>query len=512
MLMFINNANKQFLCFLISTLKKIKVLIYNAALSILAFLPLFAPVFTQLSLPVIKTIAHLAQHNNVELYLVGGYVRDMLLERNSKDIDIVVIGDGIAFAQMLTNHLPVSDFAVFKNYGTAMVKTPELEIEFVGARKESYARNSRKPSVTPGSLTDDQLRRDFTINALAISLNQQNFGELIDPFGGLTHLKAKTIKTPLAPDKTFDDDPLRMLRAIRFAAQLDFTIDDDTFNGIVAMAKRIDIISKERVSDELNKIIKCKKPSIGFKLLFKSGLLKLIFPELHAMHGVEVIKGKAHKDNFYHTLQVLDNVCTETDNLWLRWATLLHDIGKPPTKRFIESEGGWTFHGHEDKGSRMVTRIFKNLKLPLNEKLKYVEKLVAMHHRPKVLANEGITDSAIRRLIVDAGDDLDDLFTLCRADMTSSKPEKIALYRSNLIKVQALVQEVAERDALRNWQPPISGELIMETFGIGPSKPVGIIKTAIREAILDGQIPNAFEPAFELMIDTAKQLNLKPVK
>lgn len=477
-----------------------------------AILTLFAAVFKQLSLPIIKTIAELAHQHETELYLVGGYVRDILLNRSSKDIDIVVIGDGIAFAQLLTNHLPVSDFAVFKNYGTAMVKTPDLEIEFVGSRKESYARNSRKPAVSPGTLTDDQLRRDFTINALAISLNQHNYGELIDPFGGLAHLESKTIKTPLAPDKTFDDDPLRMLRAIRFAAQLDFYIDDETFNGIVAMDKRIEIISKERIADELNKIIKCKKPSIGFKLLFKSGLLKIIFPELHAMHGVEVIKGKAHKDNFYHTLQVLDNVCTETDNLWLRWATLLHDIGKPPTKRFIESEGGWTFHGHEDKGSRMVNRIFKNLKLPLNEKLKYVEKLVAMHHRPKVLANEGITDSAIRRLIVDAGEDLDDLFTLCRADMTSSKPEKIALYRENLKKVQQLVQEVAERDALRNWQPPITGELIMETFGIGPSKPVGIIKTTIREAILDGKIPNAFEPAYALMLETGKQLNLNAVK
>ena len=397
---------------------------------------------------------------------------------------------------------------MFKNFGTAMVRTPDWEIEFVGARKESYQRESRKPAVFPGTIEDDQLRRDFTINALAISLNANNLFELVDPFDGVKDIERKIIRTPLQPELTFEDDPLRMLRAIRFSAQLFFDIHPDTFAAIKIHAERIKIVSYERITEELNKIMLTKKPSIGLNLLFESGLLKIIFPELHAMHGVEVINRTAHKDNFYHTLKVLDNVCEETDNLWLRWATLLHDIGKPLTKRFTAEEGGWTFHGHEEKGSRKVSKIFRRLKLPLNEKMKYVEKLVAMHHRPKSLAETGVTDSAIRRLIVDADQDLDDLFTLCRADMTSGNANKINFYRSNLLKVQQLVREVEERDALRNWQPPVSGEDIMEYFKIGPSREVGIIKSEIREAILEGRIKNDFKEAKQLMIEVGVQLGL----
>jgi putative nucleotidyltransferase with HDIG domain len=467
-------------------------------------------VLIELKDPIFKKLSSLASAKNIKAYVVGGFVRDLLLNRPSKDIDIVVLGDGIDFAQDFANQLPQkTDFAVFKTYGTAMVKTPEWEIEFVGARKESYVKESRKPDVLPGTLSDDQLRRDFTINALAISLNQENLFELIDPFNGVEDLQNKLLRTPLLPGETFNDDPLRMMRAIRFATQLQFSIHAQTYAALSEFSDRLSIVSQERIIDEFNKILASKKPSIGLEMLYETGLLKLFFTELDAMAGIEIVNKKAHKDNFIHTLKVVDNVCKETDNLWLRWATLLHDIGKPSTKRFIPEQGGWTFHGHEDKGARMVSRIFRNLKLPLNEKMKYVEKLVSLHHRPKVLAEEGVTDAAIRRLIVDAGEDLDDLFTLCRADMTSRFPEKITLFRANLNKVQHLVKEVEERDALRNWQPPITGEDIMAYFKLNPDKVVGMIKLEIREAILDGKIQNNKTEATMLMEEIGARLGLK---
>lgn len=466
----------------------------------------------ELKEPVFDGLAKVSEITGIEAYVVGGYVRDLFLGRISKDIDIVVLGDGIEFARMFATSIqPRPDLAFFKNFGTAMVKTPQWEIEFVGARKESYRSQSRKPEVSPGSLQDDQNRRDFTINTLAISISAKNYAELIDPFGGAEDITNKTIRTPLEPGITFSDDPLRMMRAIRFASQLHFEIEPTTFEAIRQHRERIAIISAERINEELNKILLSPKPSVGFNLLFSSGLLQLIFPELYALHGIEKRGGKAHKDNFKHTLQVLDNVCRETGDLWLRWATLLHDIGKAPTKRFSESERGWTFHGHEEKGSRMVKRIFNRFKLPLNEKMKFVEKMVGMHHRPKTLAEEGVTDSAIRRLIVDAGEDLDALFTLCRADMTSRFPEKIQLYRNNLQKVRDMVTEVEERDTLRNWQPPITGEHIMKAFGIGPGREVGIIKTEIREAILDGHIKNNFDEAWQLMLACGHRLGLNAV-
>jgi poly(A) polymerase len=468
-------------------------------------------VIIELSDPIFKSLQQVIKQQQVEAYLVGGYVRDIFLHRTSKDIDVVVVGDGIALAKAFAEEHKGSDFAYFKNFGTAMVKTKEWEVEFVGARKESYLRDSRKPTVEIGTLTDDQNRRDFTINALAISLQAHNFGELVDPFGGITDLENKCIRTPLDPDITFSDDPLRMMRAIRFAAQLQFDITDETYASIKRNIERIHIISGERIADELNKIMLSQKPSVGLKLLFDSGLLALIFPELATMQGVETKEGKAHKDNFYHTLMVVDNISEETNNLWLRWAALLHDIAKPVTKRFIPSEG-WTFHGHEDKGSRMVSKLFRKLKLPLNDKMKFVEKMVALHHRPKALAEDGVTDSAIRRLVVDAGDDLEDLFTLCRADMTSANLKKIAFYRQNLIQVQQQVADVSERDALRNFQPPVTGEDIMRIFGLSPSKEVGILKTEIRESILDGKIKNNREEALQLMYEKAKLLGLNPIE
>lgn len=461
-----------------------------------------------LQLPIFTELQQCADKLGLEAYVIGGYVRDLVLNRNSKDIDVVVVGDALPLAKAFANLHKQSDFAVFKNFGTAMVKTTDWEVEFVGSRKESYRTDSRKPTVSSGTLADDQNRRDFTINALAISINKNTFGQFVDPFGGLDDIDNQLIKTPLAPDITFSDDPLRMLRAIRFASQLGFTILPETFEAIQRNAERIKIISYERISEELNKILLSPKPSVGLKLLFESGLLKLVFKELQNMHGVEVKNGKAHKDNFYHTIHVVDNICEETNNLWLRWAALLHDIGKPATKRFIEAEGGWKFHGHEDKGSRMVPNIFNNLKLPQNEKMRYVQKLVALHHRPKALAEDGVTDSAIRRLIVDAGDDLEDLFTLCRADMTTRFAEKIALYKSNLNKVQQLVKEVEERDELRNWQPPITGEIIMKTFHLQPCKEVGLIKNQIREAILDGKIKNDYSEAFAYMKTIAAELGI----
>jgi len=461
-----------------------------------------------LQLPIFTELQQCADKLGLEAYVIGGYVRDLVLNRNSKDIDVVVVGDALPLAKAFANLHKQSDFAVFKNFGTAMVKTADWEVEFVGSRRESYQSNSRKPTVSQGTLIDDQNRRDFTINALAISINKNTFGQFVDPFGGLIDIENKIIRTPLAPAITFSDDPLRMLRAIRFASQLGFTILPETFEAIQQNVDRINIISYERISEELNKILLSPKPSIGLKLLYDSGLLKLIFKELYNMHGVEVKNGKAHKDNFHHTIHVVDNICEETNNLWLRWAALLHDIGKPATKRFIEAEGGWKFHGHEDKGSRMVPTIFNHLKLPQNEKMRYVQKLVALHHRPKALAEDGVTDSAIRRLIVDTGDDLEDLFTLCRADMTTRFAEKIVLYKGNLNKVQQFVKEVEERDELRNWQPPISGEMIMETFKLQPCKEVGMIKNQIREAILDGKIKNDYNESFELMKTIASELGI----
>lgn len=459
--------------------------------------------------PVFKTISRIAGDLGVDAYVIGGYVRDIFLKRGKKDIDIVVIGSGIELAQKLKHKLGDEAFlAVFKNFGTAQVKYQDLEIEFVGARKESYERNSRKPFVENGSLEDDQNRRDFTINALAIGLTKENYGKLLDPFHGVEDLEKKIIRTPLDPDITYSDDPLRMMRAIRFASQLNFTIEQHSFAAISKNKERISIVSKERISDELNKIILSPVPSVGFKLLFDSGLLQLIFPEMTALYGVDTIKGKSHKDNFYHTLEVLDNISRNTSDLWLRWAAILHDIAKPATKRFEEGHG-WTFHGHEDKGARMVPQIFAKLKLPLNEKMKYVQKLVLLHLRPIVLAKTEITDSAIRRLLFEAGDDIDDLMTLCEADITTKNPNKVQRYLKNFEIVRQKLKDLEERDRIRNWQPPVSGEDIMKIFNIPAGREVGIIKNAIREAILDGHIKNDYDEAFHFMLEKGKELGLR---
>ncbi len=458
---------------------------------------------------ILELIATAGEELGVECYAVGGFVRDRIIGRESKDIDIVTIGDGIQLAQSVASKLrPMPSVNIFEYFGTALIRHNDIEIEFVGARKESYTINSRKPQVSSGSLLDDQLRRDFTINAISISLSKNNFGEIIDPFNGLEDISNKIIRTPTDPEKTFSDDPLRMMRAVRFASQLGFTINADTFEGIKNCKQRLKIISKERISSELDKIILSKKPSTGFELLFNSGLLQIFFPEFCLLHGVEYQDGKGHKDNFYHTLEVLDNVALKSDFLWLRWAAILHDIAKPQTKRFEEGIG-WTFHGHEALGASMTARIFKNLRMPLDSKMKYVQKLVRLHLRPIALTQEVITDSALRRLLFDAGEDLEDLLTLCEADITSKNPEKVKKYKNNYSTVRIKLQEVEEKDRIREWQPPIDGEMIMYAFGLKPCKEVGIIKNLIKDSILDDIIDNNFEAAYELMKQKGNELGLK---
>jgi poly(A) polymerase len=456
--------------------------------------------------PVFKSVAEAATKLGVETYAVGGFVRDLLLKRPCKDLDFVCVGSGIELAQQVATILGEKQVTIFKNFGTANIKHGDWELEFVGARKESYRHDSRKPVVEDGTLQDDQLRRDFTINALAISLNKTTYGDLVDPFGGVAHLAEKSIKTPLAPDITFSDDPLRMMRAIRFASQLNFDIEAETFEAITRNKDRLKIVSMERITDELNKIILSPVPSYGFKLLFQSGLLKEFFPEMIALHGVEYQDNKAHKDNFYHTLQVLDNVSKVSKDLWLRWAAILHDIAKPVTKRF-DKEIGWTFHGHEDKGARMTPGIFRRMKLPMNEKMEFVQKLVRLHLRPIALVKE-VTDSAIRRLLFEAGNDADALMTLCRADITSKNSEKVAKYLKNFEKVQQKMIEVEAKDNIRNFQPPVAGDEIMALFNVPPSKVIGDIKDQIKEAILEGEIKNNREEAYGLMLKLAAQRGL----
>ncbi len=461
-----------------------------------------------IALPVFDPVIKAAENLNTATYVIGGYVRDFILKRGNKtDIDIVCVGDGIALAHEVAKQIPSHPkVQFFKTYGTAMLKERGIQLEFVGARQESYVKDSRNPSVKPGTLEDDQNRRDFTINALAISLNKSDFGTLLDPFDGLSDLEHKIIRTPLNPDITFSDDPLRMLRAIRFATQLNFSIESQTLNAIKSNAERIKIITKERITTEINKILMSDQPSTGLKLLEKTGLLQYIIPELVALKGVEEIEGETHKDNFYHTLEVVDNIVPNTNNVWLRWAALLHDIGKAPTKKY-NPKLGWTFHGHEFVGSKMVYKLFKRLKLPLNETVKYVQKMVRMSSRPITIVGE-VTDSAVRRLVFDAGDDLEDLMTLCDADITTKNPKRYKKYRNNFKIVRQKVIEVEERDRIKNFQPPISGELIMQTLNLPPGKEIGMIKEAIKEAILEGEIPNNYDESYEFMLKKARDMGL----
>lgn len=468
--------------------------------------------FTREEEELMRRVGQAADQMGIPCFLIGGFVRDKLLQRTCKDLDFVCSGDAIELAhKVAATYRPLPNVSFFKNFGTAHIHVNGFDVEFVGARKESYTAHSRKPEVEPGTLEEDQLRRDFTINALAVSVNADGYGALIDPFNGLEDLRLKIIRTPLEPSKTFSDDPLRMMRAVRFAAQLGFAIHPETRLGIHESASRISIISKERIADELNKMLLSPHPSVGFDLLYTTGLLQLFFPQMVALAGAEYIDGLGHKDNFYHTLQVVDNVAQRSGNLWLRWAAVLHDIAKPVTKRF-EQGHGWTFHGHEVVGARMVPKIFQQLKLPLNEKMKFVQKLVEMHLRPISLTKENITDSAIRRLLFDAGEDFDALMILCEADITSKNKQKVKRYLQNFELVRQRCREVEEKDQIRNWQPPISGEFIMKTFNLPPSRMVGDLKTAIKDAILDGAIENSFEAAYVFLLEKAKERNLAPVK
>lgn len=461
---------------------------------------------------IFKTIGQIAKEQNLEVFVIGGWVRDIFLNRLSDDIDIAVHGSGIDLAKAFAAEFPNSKFSFFKNFGTAMVKLnldhQEYQVEFVGTRKESYRKDSRKPIVENGTIEDDQNRRDFTINALALSLNPNSWGELLDPFNGIEHLNQKRIKTPLDPDLTFSDDPLRMIRAIRFACQLNFEIDPITRESIKKQAHRLEILSQERITDELNKIMMAPQPSIGFKLLEELGLLKYILPELLALKGVDYVQKMGHKDNFYHTLQVLDNICAYTENIWLRYAALFHDIAKAPTKRFEEGRG-WTFHGHEFLGAKMIPKIFKRLRLSMHEPMRYVQKLVQLHLRPIALVDSIVTDSAVRRLLFDAGEDIDDLMTLCHADITSKNHRKVKKFHENFELVKIKLEEIEAKDKLRNWQPAISGEVIMETFGLKPSRPVGEIKNQLREAILEGVISNDFDEAYAYMVSIGQKMGLK---
>lgn len=461
---------------------------------------------------IFEIVKKAAEYLNSDVYIVGGYVRDLLLKKESKDIDFVTVGSGIILAKKVAEILgEEANLTVYKNFGTALVKYNSYQLEFVGARKESYRKDSRKPIVENGTLQDDQLRRDFTINALAISLNSENYGELIDPFNGIEDLNNKIIRTPTNPEVTFSDDPLRMLRAIRFATVLNFNIEKNCFDAIKKNKERISIISAERITDELNKILMSEKPSKGFVLLDKCGLLELILPWVYKMKGVEIIENKAHKDNFLHSLKVLDNIASKSDNLWLRWTALLHDVGKPIVKKF-DPEHGWTFHGHEVIGAKMIPEIFRKLKLPMGTQMKYVQKLIELHLRPMALVDDEVTDSAVRRLLFDAGDDIEDLMLLCEGDVTSRNDEKVKMYLNNFKLVRRKFEEIEEKDRIRNFKPPIDGNTIMEVFGIPPCKEIGIIKNTIKNAILDGKIKNDYEEAYKLMLEKGKELGLTPVK